>query len=282
MTKVMEPTSAHSAAAQPSTAQPPVAQPSTAQSPTALPPTARSSDGQHSDGRPSASPSPAAAPTGRSAVRRSPTRSRSGRQKPGRRPATAGRPAAEPALAGSPVAGSTVVAPAGSRPATGNEPSAGPTSPLSAAEIAALALSLAHLGAGPQAVTARRGLRHAFEHLSLGDEVVGATLATLTAPLPAEVASRARVVASAITSRLVIRLHYRDAAARVTVREVEPVTCLVHRDHWYLVGMCRLRGGIRAFRFDRIIAVEPTATPARPHLPERFLPFQRRRTVTAA
>lgn len=148
--------------------------------------------------------------------------------------------------------------------------------PLSAAEIAALALSLAHLGTGPQAITARRGLRHAFEHLALDDDVIGTTLATLTAPLPADIASRARVVAGAVTSRLVIRLHYRDAAAKVTVREVEPVTCLVHREHWYLVGMCRLRGGIRAFRFDRIIAVEPTAAPARPHLPERYLPFQRR------
>ncbi|SDG31256.1 WYL domain-containing protein [Sinosporangium album] len=148
---------------------------------------------------------------------------------------------------------------------------------LTTAEIAALALSLAHMGSGPQALTARQGLRHAFEHLQLDDHVVATTLATLTTPLTAEAASRARVVADAITGQLVVRLHYRDAADRVTVREVDPVTCLVHRDHWYLVGMCRLRHGIRAFRFDRLIAVEPTTTPARPHVAERFLPFQRRR-----
>ncbi|MEU4548417.1 helix-turn-helix transcriptional regulator [Nonomuraea dietziae] len=153
------------------------------------------------------------------------------------------------------------------------------TRPLTTAEIAALALSLAHLGAGPQAVTARRGLRHAFEHLELDDDVITTTLATLTDPLPVEVASRARVIADAITSRLVVRIHYRDASGNVTIRDVDPVTCLVHREFWYLVGVCRMRRAIRAFRFDRIIAVEPTLTPARPHLADRFLPFQRRRAA---
>ncbi|GAA5080630.1 proteasome accessory factor B [Thermocatellispora tengchongensis] len=156
---------------------------------------------------------------------------------------------------------------------------AAPTRSLTTAEIAALALSLAHLGAGPQSVTARRGLRHAFEHLELDDDVIATTLATLTTPLPADVATRARVIADAITDRLVIRLHYRDAGGRITAREVDPVTCLVHREYWYLVGMCRMRRAIRAFRFDRIIAVEPTMIPARPHLAERFLPFQRRKAA---
>ncbi|WP_327090486.1 WYL domain-containing protein [Nonomuraea sp. NBC_01738] len=153
------------------------------------------------------------------------------------------------------------------------------TRPLTTAEIAALALSLAHLGAGPQAATARRGLRHAFEHLELDDDVIATTLATLTDPLPSDVASRARVIADAITSRLMIRLHYQDAAGNVTIRDVDPVTCLVHREYWYLVGICRMRRAIRAFRFDRVIAVEPTLTPARPYLADRFLPFQRRKVA---
>ncbi|MFB9203504.1 helix-turn-helix transcriptional regulator [Nonomuraea spiralis] len=156
------------------------------------------------------------------------------------------------------------------------------TRPLTTAEIAAIALSLAHLGAGPQAVTARRALQHALEHLELDDDVIATTLATLTEPLPVDVASRARLIADAITSRLMIRLHYRDASGTVTSRDVEPVTCLVHREFWYLVGVCRLRRGIRAFRFDRIIAVEPTLTPSRPHLADRFLPFQRRRRRSRA
>ncbi|WP_030164228.1 helix-turn-helix transcriptional regulator [Spirillospora albida] len=155
---------------------------------------------------------------------------------------------------------------------------------LSAAEIAALALSLAHLGAGPQAATARRALRGLLD--PAGDPVgafpadpVTTTLATLTVPLDGPTADRARVVAAAITEHRVVRLCYGDAAANVTIREVEPVTCLVHRDHWYLVGWCRMRRGVRAFRFDRILAVESTGLPSRPRRADRYLPFQPRKTA---
>jgi predicted DNA-binding transcriptional regulator YafY len=161
-----------------------------------------------------------------------------------------------------------------------------PQSPmaLSSAEIAALALSLAHLGGGPQAVTARRALRRLLDAeldlrpedpMAEGDVIVD-TLATLTTPLNDTTASRARILAAGISERMAVRLHYRDAGGSLSVRDVEPVTCLVHRDHWYLVAWCRLRRGIRAFRFDRLLAVEPTDTPARAHRAERFLPFQRR------
>ncbi|MBC6460011.1 helix-turn-helix transcriptional regulator [Actinomadura sp. HBU206391] len=170
-------------------------------------------------------------------------------------------------------------------------------SPLTAAEIAALALSLAHLGTGPQAAVARRALSrlldaepdepfaaHAPRDLAAdsgdtrtgSDELIAVTLATLTTPLDGDTAERAKVLAAGISERLAVRLHYSDAKGTHSVRYVEPVTCLVHRDHWYLVGWCRLRRGIRAFRFDRVLAVEPTSSPARAHLAERFLPFQRR------
>lgn len=168
---------------------------------------------------------------------------------------------------------------------------------LTTAEIAALALSLAHLGSGPQAATARRALGHlTLDGLTLDardghdtpggrdilgsrggrDAVVAQTLATLIRPLRPATSDRARVVAEAITERRVVRLCYGDANANVTIREVEPVTCLVHRDHWHFVGWCRMRRGIRAFRFDRILAVEPTGTPAPARLAEGFLPWQRR------
>jgi predicted DNA-binding transcriptional regulator YafY len=174
------------------------------------------------------------------------------------------------------------------------------TSPLTAAEIAALALSLAHLGEGPQAAVARRALSRLLDaepddHLTVhtparaahddagragartgSDEFIAATLATLTAPLDADTAGRAKVLAAGISERLAVRLHYRDAKGVHSVRHVEPVTCLVHRDHWYLVAWCRLRHGIRAFRFDRVMAVEPTSSPAHSHHADSFLPFQRR------
>ncbi|WP_131740441.1 helix-turn-helix transcriptional regulator [Actinomadura roseirufa] len=164
-------------------------------------------------------------------------------------------------------------------------PPAAPAVALPAAEIAALALSLAHLGTGPQATTARRALRALLDPAGPAgghDDVVTATLATLTEPLDAPTADRARVVAAAITEHRVVRLCYGDAGANVTIREVEPVTCLVHRDHWYLVGWCRLRRGVRAFRFDRILAVESTGLLARHRRADHYLPFQRRTTAAAA
>ena len=68
---------------------------------------------------------------------------------------------------------------------------------LTAAEIAALGLSLAHLGAGPQSATARRALRHLFDDVEAPSEVVATTLATLTSPLDPATARRARFTASA-------------------------------------------------------------------------------------
>lgn len=147
---------------------------------------------------------------------------------------------------------------------------------LTAAEVAAIGLSLAHMGTGPQSFTARRALRRLFDGVTPETDVLVTTLATLTGPLDPAIARRAKTAATAISSRLVVRLHYTDAGGALTVREIEPVTCLVHRDHWYLIAWCRLRRGIRAFRFDRMLAIEPTDSPARPHRADRFLPFQPR------
>ncbi|MEO5874738.1 MAG: WYL domain-containing protein [Streptosporangiaceae bacterium] len=149
--------------------------------------------------------------------------------------------------------------------------------PLSAAEIASLALSLAHLGAGPQSTAARQALGHLLATApASADDTVTASLATLTEPLDADTAHRAKLLAAAICDRRVVRLHYRDERGKVSSREIEPVTTLVHGDHWYLVGWCRLRHGIRAFRFDRMVAVEPSDLRASSRRPEQYLPFQRR------
>lgn len=149
------------------------------------------------------------------------------------------------------------------------------TTTLSAAELAALALSLAHLGAGPQAVTARRALAQ----LVSPDGRQARSVATLLDPLDPETARRARLLAQAITEGRVVRVLYTDESGRLSRREVEPVTTMVHGDHWYLVGWCRLRRGVRAFRLDRLQAVEPTEIRSRDHRADGFLPFQGRRAA---
>ena len=61
-------------------------------------------------------------------------------------------------------------------------------------------------------------------------------------------------IQEAITARHVLLLDYRDRGDVVTVREVEPVAFAGTRAHWYLLGWCRLREAARAFRVDRILA----------------------------
>jgi predicted DNA-binding transcriptional regulator YafY len=71
-------------------------------------------------------------------------------------------------------------------------------------------------------------------------------------------------IQDAITACHVLRITYRDRHNRETVREVEPVAFAATRTQWYLMAWCRLRGGARAFRVDRILAAADTGEPAAP------------------
>jgi predicted DNA-binding transcriptional regulator YafY len=71
-------------------------------------------------------------------------------------------------------------------------------------------------------------------------------------------------IQEAITARHVLRIAYRDRRDRETVRDVEPVAFAATRTDWYLMAWCRLRGGARAFRVDRIRSADDTGEPASP------------------
>jgi predicted DNA-binding transcriptional regulator YafY len=61
---------------------------------------------------------------------------------------------------------------------------------------------------------------------------------------------------AAVRHRVVL-LHYRGRGKEIdTVREVEPLGLMFHGGAWYMVGWCRLRGGMRHFRLDRIQRAE--------------------------
>jgi predicted DNA-binding transcriptional regulator YafY len=77
-----------------------------------------------------------------------------------------------------------------------------------------------------------------------------------------------RTVERAVLERRVLCLDYRDKQGRPTVgRRVEPLGFVGAERNWYLVGWCRLRGAVRAFRLDRITTVEVTAERAPEHRP---------------
>ena len=71
-------------------------------------------------------------------------------------------------------------------------------------------------------------------------------------------------IQEAITARHVLRITYRDRHDRETTRDVEPVAFAATRTEWYLMAWCRLRGGARAFRVDRIRAAADTGELASP------------------
>ena len=65
-------------------------------------------------------------------------------------------------------------------------------------------------------------------------------------------------LADALRSGNVLRIAYRDRGGNDTLRDVEPLGYVGKGRDWYLIGWCRLRDGIRAFRGDRVISADAT------------------------
>ena len=74
----------------------------------------------------------------------------------------------------------------------------------------------------------------------------------------------AGVIEDAVLAELVVEIDYIDRDGARTTRLVEPVALVVSDVAWYFVGFCRLRGGGRSFRLDRVTAARATDEPA-PH-----------------
>jgi predicted DNA-binding transcriptional regulator YafY len=51
-------------------------------------------------------------------------------------------------------------------------------------------------------------------------------------------------------------LHYRALHGDATERAVDPYGVLYRNGYWYMGGYCHLRQGLRAFRLDRVVAVQ--------------------------
>jgi predicted DNA-binding transcriptional regulator YafY len=150
---------------------------------------------------------------------------------------------------------------------------------FTAAEMVAIAVSLAQGEGTPFAFAARSALRKVLaaapagqlaEAAELMDRIrlIGTDQPARSGPPPAKPSSgQAKTmvplaIQEAITARHVLLLDYRDRNDVVTVREVEPVAFAGTRDHWYLLAWCRTRNAARAFRMDRILAASDTGEPA--------------------
>jgi predicted DNA-binding transcriptional regulator YafY len=64
-------------------------------------------------------------------------------------------------------------------------------------------------------------------------------------------------LSTAAQKRQRVRLQYRSAEKTESERNFDPYGLVRRSGCWYVAGMCHLRGGIRTFRLDRILAVVP-------------------------
>lgn len=60
----------------------------------------------------------------------------------------------------------------------------------------------------------------------------------------------------AVQRREQVWLHYRALNGDETERAVDPYGVLYRNGYWYMGGYCHLRQGLRAFRLDRVVAVQ--------------------------
>jgi predicted DNA-binding transcriptional regulator YafY len=75
-------------------------------------------------------------------------------------------------------------------------------------------------------------------------------------------------LSTAAQARQRVRLRYRNPQGEASERDFDPYGLVWRSGGWYVVGHCRLRGGVRSFRLDRILEV--TALPASFGRPEGF------------
>ncbi len=140
--------------------------------------------------------------------------------------------------------------------------------PLNFTPAEAVAVSVALRGAAgsPFAREAQSALhkimsampaRHTSAALDLAERVQ-----FLARPDAAEPEGIPLVIEDAVAGRRVLRIDYVDKFGVPTERAVEPVMFLAGTHGWYLVGWCRLRDDLRAFRMDRIVTCHDTGEPA--------------------
>src|SRR5262245_61043301 len=140
-------------------------------------------------------------------------------------------------------------------------------------EAAAIALALARSGPMPFQGAARSALQKVIAAMSASGRTSADDLLARVHLLQAKREPSGtpvlRAVEQAVLEHRVLRLDYRDKHGNATTaRLVEPLGFVGSEREWYLVGWCRLRAAVRAFRLDRIGMLEVTGE----HAPARQPP----------
>jgi predicted DNA-binding transcriptional regulator YafY len=143
-------------------------------------------------------------------------------------------------------------------------------------EAVATAVALTALAGTPFAQAARSALHKLVSVMAPRDLDAARSMAgriCLADPgpqLPEQVAEQVlRAAEEALWNRSVVTMEYDDRNGVTSSRAVEPLGLVSGGEHWYLVGWCRLRRGVREFRLDRVRRLAHTdEVVALPRLPD--------------
>jgi predicted DNA-binding transcriptional regulator YafY len=117
--------------------------------------------------------------------------------------------------------------------------------------------------------------------LAEGAPAVSSARAKLERVLPATIQKRARAIdetvalekrgqdasgdqetlarlSAAAHVRQRVRMRYRARSGEESARSFDPYGLAYRAKRWYVAGYCHLREGVRSFRLDRVVSVEPT------------------------
>jgi predicted DNA-binding transcriptional regulator YafY len=125
---------------------------------------------------------------------------------------------------------------------------------LTPPEAVAMALALEAMAGTPFQQSAQAALRKLVAVMHDNDAVAARKLAARVHLLGSGTArpSVPALIADALSAGNVLRISYQDRDGIPTSREIEPLGYVGTPTNWYLIGWCRLRNGVRAFRTDRI------------------------------
>ena len=128
-------------------------------------------------------------------------------------------------------------------------------------EAVAVAVALHRAAGTPFHVAGGTALRKLLAAMRADDAAAASELASRVHLLGGDVDAPPvpALLTDAVSARRVLRLRYTDREGRSTTRDVEPVGYVGSTTAWYLLGWCRLRDGLRAFRLDRVDRVTATA-----------------------
>jgi predicted DNA-binding transcriptional regulator YafY len=137
------------------------------------------------------------------------------------------------------------------------------------AEAVAVSVALRRAAGSPFSRTADSALRKILTAMPSREASAARELGGRVAFMASTVAPEQNIpliIEDALAARHMLRLRYVDKNGTPTEREVEPMMFLAGTEGWYLVGWCRLRDALRAFRLDRIVEGHDTGqpVPARP------------------